>query len=218
VATLAQLIAEAFRLSLVRSLEAELCAAGYVRVAGVDEVGRGCLAGPVVAAAVIPGPGRVVPGVDDSKRLSAERREALSEMIRTESLAVAVTAVSADTIDRVNILRATRLAMVESLRALDPAPDLALVDALSLDDAPSPTLGVVRGDTLSYAIACASIVAKVERDRMMREIDRRYPQYGFAENKGYAAPDHLDALLTYGPTPQHRLTFRSVVPRREAVA
>lgn len=217
-ATLAQLMVEAFRLSLVQRLEGQLRSAGYDRVAGVDEVGRGCLAGPVVAAAVIPRPGRVVPGVDDSKRLSAERREALAALIRSQSVAVAVAAVSAGRIDRINILEATRAAMLECLWALEPGPDMTLVDALTLEGAPCPCLGVVRGDTLAYAIACASIVAKVERDRMMADLDRRYPQYGFAENKGYAAPAHLAALATFGPTPQHRLTFRSVVPRREAAA
>ncbi len=211
-------MAEAYRLSLVRNLEESLRLAGYPRVAGVDEVGRGCLAGPVVAAAVIPGRGSAIPGVDDSKRLSAEKRETIADLVRADAEAVAVAVVSAGRIDRINILEATKTAMLECLWALDPRPDVALVDALLPGDAPSPCIGLVRGDTLSYAIACASIVAKVERDRLMRRLDDRYPYYGFADNKGYAAPVHLEALSVYGPTPEHRLTFRSVVPRREAAA
>ena len=217
-ATLAQLMAESYRLSLVRGLEGRLCLAGYLRVAGVDEAGRGCLAGPVVAAAVIPGPQSAIPGVDDSKAIGAAGRELLSELILSESVAVAVVAVSAETIDRINILQATKQAMLECLWNLDPRPDLALVDAVRLEGAPSPCLPMVRGDSLSYAIASASIVAKVERDRLMKRLDRRYPQYGFAAHKGYAAATHLEALGTYGPTPCHRLTFRSVLPRREVRA
>ncbi len=217
-ATWPQLMAEAYRLSLVRSLEESLRSVGYERVAGVDEVGRGCLAGPVVAAAVIPGPGPTIPGVDDSKRLSPEAREAVAEMILARSEAVAIGVVSADRIDRVNILQATKQAMLECLWDLDPRPDLALVDAVLPGDAPCPCVPLVRGDILAYAIACASIVAKVERDRLMTRLDERYPHYGFADNKGYAAPAHLEGLSVYGPTPEHRLTFRSVVPRREAAA
>ncbi len=217
-ATWAQLMAEAYRLSLVQSLEGTLRSAGYTRIAGVDEVGRGCLAGPVVAAAVIPGAGPAIPGVDDSKRLSPEAREAIAEMVISNAEAVAVAVVSADRIDRVNILQATKLAMLECLWNLAPSPDLALVDAVLPGEAPCACVPLVRGDILSYAIACASIVAKVERDRLMTRLGERYPYYGFAENKGYAAPAHLDGLSVYGPTPEHRLTFRSVVPRREAAA
>jgi ribonuclease HII len=206
-------MAETYRLSLVQGLEDRLNLAGFTRIAGVDEVGRGCLAGPVVAAAVIPGPGRGIPGVDDSKKVSAAERERLADLIRAEALAFAVVAVPAATIDRINILEATRRAMQEALWSLEGPPDLALIDAVSLSDAPCPTLSVIRGDLMSYAIASASIVAKVERDRMMRDLGHSYPQYGFADHKGYSAPHHLEALAEFGPTPQHRLTFRSVVPR-----
>ncbi|MDX1503206.1 MAG: ribonuclease HII [Thermoanaerobaculia bacterium] len=207
------LFAEAFRLQLLQGLEERLLWQGFARVAGVDEVGRGCLAGPVVAAALIPRPGRLVPGVDDSKRLSPERRAALAERLRESSLAVAVVAVEPPVIDRVNILEATRRAMRAALARLDPAPDCALVDAVQLAGAPCPCFAVVRADSLSYAVAAASIVAKVERDRMMTELDRRYPHYGFSRNMGYGAPEHLSALAEYGPCPSHRLTFRSVLPR-----
>ena len=217
-ATLTQLMAEAYRLSLLRGLEARLGSAGYERVAGVDEVGRGCLAGPVVAAAVIPSPDVLIPGVDDSKRLPAGERESLAEAICETSIAWSVVAIEADVIDRVNILQATRMAMREALWGLDDRPDLALIDAVALEETPCPCIPVVRGDLLSYAIACASIVAKVERDRLMRDLAEVHPYFGFAENKGYAAPAHLEGLATFGPTPQHRLTFRSVVPRMEASA
>jgi ribonuclease HII len=218
VATMAQLIAEAYRLSLLGRLEAELRLAGYPRLAGVDEVGRGCLAGPVVAAAVVFGSDGLIPGVDDSKRLGAGERERLAALIRERAEAVAIGVVAADVIDRINILQATRRAMLECLWSLAPPPDLTLIDAVALDGAPCHCLPLVRGDTLSYAIACASIVAKVERDRLMTELDTRYPQYGFSQHKGYAAPSHLEALATYGPTPVHRLTFHSVVPRRGMTA
>lgn len=212
-ATIEQLFAEAFRLSVIRRLEGLLGVSGYPLVAGVDEAGRGCLAGPVVAAAVIPDPGRVVPGVDDSKRLSAEQRESLNQAIRDSVLGVAVAAVAADTIDRVNILEATRRAMCSALAQLDPPPDCAVVDAVKLPAAPCPCLPLVRAESLCYAVACASIVAKVARDHLMRELDGCYPQYGFAQHKGYGAPEHLQALHAYGPSPIHRLTFRSVLPR-----
>ncbi len=211
-----QLVAEAYRLRLVRTLEDSLRDLGYPRVAGVDEVGRGCLAGPVVAAAVVVDPGRVVPGVDDSKRLPRERRERLAEMVREAALAWSVAAVPAATIDRINILQATRRAMAAALRALAPAPDVALVDAVPLAGLGHPCLALVRGDRLSYAVASASILAKVERDRMMRDLDSEYPHYGFSRNKGYGAEEHLRALAEYGPCPLHRLTFRSVLPAVEA--
>lgn len=214
-AKLAQLMAETYRLSLVRGLEEGLRLAGYECLAGVDEVGRGCLAGPVVAAAVVLPPDSSIPGVDDSKRVKPEERERLARLIRNQALGCATAAVDAETIDRINILQATRRAMTEAIRALPVRPDMALIDAVRLDEAGCRTVSVIRGDLLSYSIACASIVAKVERDRMMRELGEVYPQYGFAEHKGYAAPIHREALGEYGPTPHHRLTFRSVVPRVE---
>jgi ribonuclease HII len=208
-----RLMAEAYRLSLMTGLEQSLANHGFGRVAGVDEAGRGCLAGPVVAAAVIPDPTRPVPGVDDSKRLTADEREAAGRWIRDSSIAWCAVAVPAETIDRVNILEATRRAMWQALAGLRPRPDCALIDAVSLRGHDFPCLPVVRGDALSYAIAAASIVAKTERDRLMREHDASYPHYGFARHKGYAAAEHLAALSEFGPCPLHRLTFQSVVPR-----
>ena len=211
-----ELFAEAYRLRLMRGLEESLARTGrYERIAGVDEVGRGALAGPVVAAAVIPDPRRSIPGVDDSKRLSAPARERLAELIHVHSLATAVIAVSPADIDRINILQATKRAMNQALHALSPAPDLAIVDAVGLAEAPCPCLPVVRGDSVSYAVACASIIAKVARDRTMVELHEQHPYYRFDANKGYGAAVHLEALAAYGPSPHHRLTFRSVLPRSE---
>ncbi|MCP3956330.1 MAG: ribonuclease HII [bacterium] len=214
-ATMAQLLAEAYRLRLMGGLERLVHSCGYGRLAGVDEVGRGSLAGPVVAAAVVVEPGAMVPGVDDSKHLSAEQRERLAEVIRRAHPASTVVAVSPRDIDRLNILQATRKAMCSALLQLDPAPDLALIDAVRLDRLPFPSLPVIRGDQISYAVACASILAKVERDRTMTELDAVFPPYGFAANKGYGAPLHRRALVEHGPCPVHRLTFRSVLPRSE---
>ncbi|HEX4952417.1 MAG TPA: ribonuclease HII [Thermoanaerobaculia bacterium] len=212
-----ELFAEAYRLRLLRSLEEELGPFGYRAIAGVDEAGRGALAGPVVAAAVIPRPGRLVPGVDDSKRLSPDQRERLAPRVREASIAWGVAAVTAGDIDAVNILEATRLAMQRAIAALAPQPDLLLLDALRLPGVSLPQLGVVRGDSVCYSVACASILAKVHRDQIMCNLDLRYPHYGFAAHKGYGAPEHLAALAAYGPSPEHRLTFRSVLPRpREA--
>ena len=211
-----ELFVEAYRLHLLRGLEEGLARCGYGLIAGVDEVGRGCLAGPVVAAAVIVDGRCLVPGVDDSKCLTAPERERAAEAIRASAIATAVAEIPPEVIDRVNILEATRLAMREALSRLRPAPDCAVVDAVRLSGFGFPCVPVVRGDCFSYAVACASIVAKVERDRKMVELDRAYPQYGFAHHKGYSVPEHMAALATYGPSPVHRLTFQRVLPREEA--
>jgi len=211
-------MAEAYRLSLLHGLEEALGLAGFEHIAGIDEAGRGCLAGPVVAAAVIVDRERRLPGVDDSKGLSPARREMLAGEIRTTALAWSVVPVGPEVIDRINILEATRQAMATALEELEPAPDVVVVDAVALPGDRIPCLPLVRGDRVSYAVACASILAKTERDRMMVELDRRYPYYGFAEHKGYGAKSHLQALEEYGPSPEHRLTFRSVLPRTSEVA
>jgi ribonuclease HII len=203
---------EAYRLRLLRGFEDLAAASGYELVAGVDEAGRGCLAGPVVAAAVVMDPRCLVVGVDDSKRLPPDLREHLAERVRSAALACAWVAVQADVVDQVNVLEATRLAMLGALDRLELRPELVLVDAVPLRWR-APCVPLVRGDRLSYAVACASIVAKTERDRLMRDYDQRYPGYGFAEHKGYAAPSHRRAIEELGPSPIHRLTFRSVVPR-----
>jgi ribonuclease HII len=211
-----ELFLEAYRLRLLRGLEERLTRCGYGLIAGVDEVGRGSLAGPVVAAAVILDFRCLVPGVDDSKCLTAPERERAAAFIRENAVAVAVAEVSPEVIDRINILEATRQAMREALSRLRPAPDCAVVDAVSLSGFGFPCLPVVRGDCFSYAIAAASIVAKVARDRMMVDLGLTYPQYGFAAHKGYSVPEHLAALAAYGPSPVHRLTFKPVLPRVEA--
>jgi ribonuclease HII len=210
-----QLLAEAFRLSLVRGLEGLFAQAGFELVAGVDEAGRGCLAGPVVAAAVIMDPRVAVPGVDDSKALNPSQRERLADAVRRTSVAWCVAQESPRTIDRINILEATRRAMKRALTSLRPAPDCAVVDAVPIRGTRFPCVPLVRGDNLSYAVAGASILAKVTRDRMMLDLHQQYPQYGFDAHKGYGARRHREALRTYGPTPAHRLSFRSVLPRRE---
>jgi len=219
-AGLGDLFAEAYRLRLLRALEEQLAHCGFVRVAGTDEVGRGALAGPVVAAAVILDSRCLFPGVDDSKCLPPPERERLAAAIRGRCLGLAVASVPAAVIDRVNILEASRLAMRQALASLSPPPDCAVIDAVAVHGLGFPCLPVVRGDVISYAVACASIIAKVERDRLMVELGRRYPHYGFAAHKGYAVPEHLRALAEHGPCPEHRLTFAPVVPRldQEALA
>lgn len=213
-----ELFLEAYRLYLLRGLEEGLGRCGYGLIAGVDEVGRGSLAGPVVAAAVIMDGRCLVPGVDDSKCLTAAERERAAEAIRAAAVATAVAEIPPEVIDRVNILEATRLAMREALSRLRPVPDCAVVDAVRLQGVGFPCMPVVRGDCFSYAVACASIVAKVERDRRMVELGQAYPQYGFATHKGYGVPEHMDALTAYGPSPAHRLTFQRVLPKEEARA
>lgn len=214
--TIGHWFSEAYRLRLIRSLEERLHDAGFGSVAGVDEAGRGCLAGPVVAAAVVVEPGApLVPGVDDSKELPEAKREKLAVAIRQAHPHHRVVAVSPADIDRINILEATRLAMGRALLSLDPRPTVALIDAVPLAIPGLRTLSVVRGDAVCYAIACASILAKTERDRLMRDLDRRYPYYGFAANKGYGSESHRQALQQFGPSEIHRLTFRSVLPRQE---
>lgn len=189
--------------------EAVARARGYARIAGLDEAGRGCLFGPVCAAAVILAPERPIRGLRDSKELGPERREELAAEIRERAEAWAVAWVEAAEIDRLNIYQASRLAMVRALSRLDPAPDYLLVDALKLDTA-IPQRGIVHGDARCRSIAAASILAKVERDRAMLAWDRVYPEYGLCRNKGYASPEHLEALRRHGPTPQHRASFAPV--------
>ncbi len=210
--TFLELYAEAYRLRLLCSLEGLLSRSGFCRVAGVDEAGRGCLAGPVVAAAVIVDGEFLIPGVDDSKELDAMERERLAAEIRRTVRAWSVCSIPAEVIDRVNILEASRLAMRGALAGLPLSPDCAVTDALFLSGLPYPCLPVVRGDSLCYAVACASILAKVERDRAMVALEECHPGYGFAAHKGYGVPEHVAALERLGPSPVHRLTFRKVRP------
>ena len=210
--SLVHLGVESFRLRLVAGLETEFGCAGYRRIAGVDEAGRGCLAGPVVAAAVVPHPGRLIPGVTDSKLVSSAKRGELAERIRETAVDWSVVAVAPRVIDRINILEATKQAMRQALVNLRPRPEVALVDAVPLNVPGLLCFPLVRGDYISYAIAAASILAKVSRDQTMTDLDTEYPQYGFSSHKGYGAPEHLEALREYGPTCEHRLTFQSVLP------
>ncbi len=183
---------------------------GFPRVAGVDEAGRGPLAGPVIAAAVILNPEQRIKGLQDSKLLPPAQREILFEQILERAIAVGTGVVDPQTIDRVNILEATRLAMLEALSRLCPHPHLVLIDALRLSALAYPQKSLVRGDRRSASIAAASIVAKVTRDRLMVEADRLFPQYGFRRHKGYPTPEHLAALRHHGPCPIHRRTFHGV--------
>jgi ribonuclease HII len=193
-------------------LERAAWAAGTRLVAGVDEVGRGALAGPVVAAAVILDPERVPEGLDDSKKLPAARRESLAEQIRASALACHVARVEPDDIDRINILQASFLAMRIAASALAPAAELLLVDGnLAIPSWAGPQTPVVGGDARSASIAAASIVAKVERDRIMCDYDRELPGYDFSTHVGYGTRAHREAIARLGPSTIHRRTFRGVV-------
>jgi ribonuclease HII len=195
-----------------RAREQALRARGFRRVAGLDEVGRGCLAGPVVAAAVVLDPERRVPGLRDSKLLTPGQRETLAARLREEAAAVGLGMADAREIEALDILRATYLAMRRALEALTPMPDFLLIDALTLPGIDLPQEGIVRGDRLCASIAAASIVAKVHRDALMREWHAAWPAYGFDANKGYGTPEHLEALRSHGATPLHRRTFHGVLP------
>ena len=188
--------------------EARRC--GYRRIAGVDEAGRGPLAGPVVAAAVIlPVRCRLI-GVDDSKQLSVSERDRLYTVILKRAVLVGVGSATAEEIDQINILEATKLAMRRALAELSPAPDYVLIDAVSLTGVAMPVRPIIKGDALSLSIAAASIVAKVTRDRLMAQFHAVYPQYNFLSHKGYGTEEHLARLAEYGPSPIHRRTFAPV--------
>jgi ribonuclease HII len=195
-------------------LENEASQAGFAAIAGVDEAGRGCLFGPVYAAAVILHPERPIPGLNDSKALSPERREALAVLIRERAAAYAVAVATAAEIDRINILQASRLAMRRAVEALSVPADFLLVDAATID-LPLPQRAIIHGDALSRSIAAASILAKTSRDALLRDLDLRYPGYGLASNKGYGAPEHLAGLDRLGPTPEHRMTYAPVRDRAQ---
>jgi ribonuclease HII len=213
---LAALFAELGRLRDLTRLERQLHRRGYARVAGVDEAGRGSLAGPVVAAAVILPRDCVLPGLDDSKRLDAPAREQLDREIRARALAWAIGVIEATVIDARDILRASLEAMRVAVIALDPPPEALLVDAVRVPGVALPQVAVIHGDALSASIAAASIVAKVHRDGLLDRLARRYPAYGFEQHKGYGTPEHWEALLRSGPCPEHRLTYHGVVPEAGA--
>ena len=182
---------------------------GATTIAGVDEVGRGALFGPVVAAAVILPPDTRIRGLRDSKQLVREDRERLAKVVECKALAISIAEVDAETIDRVNIYQATRIAMSSAVARLSFAPDHLLIDAMRLDLECAQT-SIIYGDSLSISIAAASVIAKVYRDGRMRELDREYPQYGLASHKGYSTPQHLAALEKHGPCPLHRKSFSPV--------
>lgn len=190
--------------------EEEIQREGYSRIAGVDEVGRGALCGPVMAAAVVLDPRRIPEGIDDSKQLSAAQREVLFEQIVATALAVGVGRVEADIIDQENILQATLRAMGDAVMQLHPPADFLLIDAVKLSSLALPQKSIIRGDAQSVSIAAASIVAKVTRDRIMVELDRRFPEYSLHNNKGYGTQAHLESLRRFGPSPIHRRSFRPV--------
>ena len=197
-------------------LEKQAFQAGCRLVAGCDEVGRGALLGPLYAAAVILDPAKPVLGVDDSKKLTPSRRESLSREITQKAVAFKVVALSAAEVDALNVYEASRQGMIRAVLALDPAPEFILTDAMPLEGCnktagfPIPYRAVAHGDALSVSIAAASILAKVARDAHLCELDRLYPQYGLAKNKGYGTRDHLEALATYGPCPEHRKSYQPV--------
>jgi ribonuclease HII len=204
------LLGELARLAEMSAVERALRAEGFREIAGTDEVGRGCLAGPVVAAAVIL-PGDVLPGVNDSKAIAtAEQRCRLASIVMREARAVGIGVVEAATIDRVNILRASKLAMRIAVENLQRRPDVLLVDALVVESLHVPQVPLIEGDRRSVSIAAASLVAKVYRDLLMEAYDRCYPQYDFANNRGYGTERHLRAMERFGPSPIHRRSFEGV--------
>jgi len=190
------------------------------RIAGVDEAGRGPLAGPVIAGAVILDPDKPIEGLRDSKRLSASRRDELFDQIRERALAWAVGRADVEEIDRINILQATMLAMSRAVEALQPSADHALIDGNRCPDLSCTSRAIIKGDSKVPAISAASIMAKVTRDREMLDLDRRYPGYGLAQHKGYPSKAHIEALESLGVTPVHRRSYapvRRIIERGESL-
>jgi ribonuclease HII len=202
------------RVSSIGTLfEEEATAAGFRRVAGLDEVGRGALAGPVVVAAVILDAAAPLPeGLDDSKRLTALQRERIAEELKRTALCYSIGVVGPEEIDRTNILAATKRAMLLSLEQLAPCADYLLIDALRLNESPLPQRAIIGGDAVSASIAAASVIAKTYRDALMRDYDVEFPHYGFAAHVGYGTRAHLAALREHGACAIHRRSFRGVLP------
>ncbi len=187
--------------------ENDACKKGIKLIAGIDEAGRGPLAGPVVAAAVILPEGIFIEGLDDSKKLTPGKRETLFDIIKEKALSYGVGIIDEKCIDEINILNATRKAMALAVRSLKLRPELLLIDAEKLQNLNINQISIIKGDTLSVSIAAASVVAKVTRDRMICELDKVYPQYGFAKHKGYGTKEHIDAIKKYGICPIHRISY-----------
>ena len=187
--------------------ENKMLAAGYSKIAGVDEVGRGPLAGPVCCACVIMPLDDIIEGIDDSKKVSEKKREKLFGLIKEKAIAYQIEFVDENTIDEINILEATKKCMAKAINNMPIMPDIVLVDAVKNLDTEVATLPIIHGDALSYNIAAASILAKVTRDKLMVEYGKKYPQYGFEKHKGYGTKMHIDALKEYGPLSIHRKSF-----------
>ena len=192
------------------NFEKELYKEGYTLIAGVDEAGRGPLVGPVVAGAVILPVNYSCPGLNDSKQISEKKREKLYDIIMQDAIAVGVGVVDAKTIDEINILEASRLAMKLAIEDLKIKPEYVLSDAMKLTNIDIPYKDIIHGDALSLSIAAGSIIAKVTRDRMLLELDKKYPQYGFAKHKGYPTKAHLEAIQKYGLFEEYRFSYKPV--------
>ena len=195
---------------VMTSFERKALDAGYSVIAGIDEAGRGPLAGPVVAAACLFSLDTYIEGVNDSKKLSPKKRERLYGEILSLPIGYGIGIIDVATIDEINIYQATLRAMEEAVKALSTAPDYLLVDGMPLNSLGIPSEKIIKGDTKSHTIASASILAKVTRDMMMQEYDIRWPEYGFAKHKGYGTRQHIEALKKHGPCPIHRLTFEPI--------
>lgn len=206
----AKKLAEEARLQAMYQYEEQAASQGYRAVAGVDEAGRGPLAGPVSVAAVILPDHLLLPRLNDSKKLRAKVRDELYDEIMAKALAVKQIFVSPEEIDRINILQATMEGMYQAVQQLSQPADYVLIDAVKLKNLPLPQLSLIKGDAKSASIAAASIIAKVTRDRLMEEYDRQYPEYGFGSHKGYGTAEHIAAVEKYGPCPIHRMTFEPI--------
>lgn len=195
------------RLKQMSKYEMEAYQNGFCYVAGIDEAGRGPLAGPVAAACVMLPRGCMIEGINDSKKLSAAQRNRLYDIISEKAISLGIGIVDEKCIDEINILNATKLAMKKAAEQIKPCPDMLLIDAVRLNDVDIRQLPIIKGDALSISIAAASIIAKVTRDRLIDDADRIYPQYGFKKHKGYGTEEHINAIKKYGICPIHRISF-----------
>lgn len=195
------------RLEQMMLFETKCIDEGYKHIAGIDEAGRGPLAGPVVAAAVILDPNVVIPGINDSKKLSEAKREFLYDEIYNKAISVGIGIVDEKTIDEINIKQATYMAMEIAINNLKVKPDCLLIDAEKLINVPIHQISIIKGDSLSISIAAASIIAKVTRDRILDEYDKKYPEYGFGKHKGYGTKQHIESIRNFGLLPIHRRSF-----------
>lgn len=204
------------RLTELKQIEENLHSQGIEYICGIDEAGRGPLAGPVVVAAAIMPKDSMIEGVNDSKKVSEKKRELLYEKITEEAIAWGVGIIDQKEIDRINILNATKEGLTEAVKSLNVKPDRIIVDALNgIDTLGIPYTSIIKGDAKCYSIAAASIIAKVTRDRIMRQWDEIYPQYGFEKHKGYGTKAHIEAIKEYGLCPLHRLSFTKNIIRKE---